>query len=413
MHLTVFSLLIIGAIFGLMKYGVIPPYHYEYQELTLIITGLVFFLTVSVTLAITYIPRVRAQKYLPTTISSLVRKNPLVVLAHVYTFVFPLLSLALAGIHTIWALALWFVLLALAIDSFGYYLRKISATFSSSTGLEAIYNNAVKTLPKDNTSELCESFDALSEVALKSIDTKSILNGKEAIEYIRELSQEFFRETRKKKFTVDSTGKNLDVSDRVNFTLSYLIQDFDMLYSKVINEGIEPVANEIILSLGKIALYAARADVSFAQIPLRTLGKYALFAQHKGYSDVVFRAIITLNQVGRLFLTEQDVLLQDLKEIFLTIVSLLEDITKDSFKRDKSTKISVLQQPFNDLRAALKDPRLANRDDIQVIDADIGRVLGEFDALEMVVGGMSAVPDFGIPPSGPTTETNPSKTRME
>ena len=394
MYLTILSIIGVAAVAGLMKFGIIPPIQFQNHETILISTALVYFLTVSIASAITYIPRIRALKYLPTLISTLIRKNPLVVVAHIYTFLFPLLSIILAGFGGIGVLAAWFILFALAIDAFGYHLRKSSATFNPTAALDLISQQAIKTLPKDNTSELCEAYDALSEVALKSIETNSLLTGKEAIEHIRELSQAFFIEARKKKFTVDATGKPAEITDRVNFTISYLLQDFDMLYSKVISKGIEPIANELILTLGKIALYAAKADASFATIPLHAISKYALYAQHKGYTDIVIRSLITLNQVGRMYLTDQDVLRQDLKELFFTIIGRLEDITKESFKQDKTVKISLLSQPFKDLQEAISDPRLASREDIPVINADIGRVLGEFEALEMIVGGLPSIPGF-------------------
>ena len=84
------------------------------------------------------------------------------------------------------------------------------------------------------------------------------------------------------------------------------------------------------------------------------------------------------------------------------LITQLHEITKEAFKQDKSINISMLTQPFRDMKAFFASEKLAQHQDTPVIVDRINQVIGEFDALEVILKTLPPIPQISEePPPAP------------
>ena len=114
-----------------------------------------------------------------------------------------------------------------------------------------------------------------------------------------------------------SNRKNMALPSKVSFTLFYLFQRLEMINEKAVEKHLEPISSTVITSLGKIALYSAKYDISLASYPLLFLGKCAKRAQEKGLPEVGVKASLTLQEVGKSIPQEVDVKYLELQDTYL------------------------------------------------------------------------------------------------
>ena len=97
-----------------------------------------------------------------------------------------------------------------------------------------------------------------------------------------------------------------------------------------------------------------------------------------------------------------DIKYLEIRDPYLSIINGLEVLAKGTFKRDKTTNIAILMQPFKDLKVLFQSEKAKEHQDTPVIMQNIDRVLGEFEALQMVMNTIPPIPDMkdeDIPPS--------------
>jgi hypothetical protein len=144
--------------------------------------------------------------------------------------------------------------------------------------------------------------------------------------------------------------------------------------------------------MGKLSIAAAKYDVSLASAPLRFLGKFAKKAQEEGFEETTLTASCVFSEVSKTILKEIDISYYEIKDPFLSIINGLESLTKAEFKKDKNTSIPMLMAPFKELKALFEQGKAKEHQDTPIIVQNIDRVLGEFEALQLVMNTIPAIP---------------------
>jgi hypothetical protein len=144
--------------------------------------------------------------------------------------------------------------------------------------------------------------------------------------------------------------------------------------------------------LGKIAVDAAKYDVSLASAPLRFLGKCAKTAQDQGLEETPVTAVCTFYEVAKTILNDIDIRYYEIKDTYLSIINGIEVLAKGDFRRNKEIDLNILMQPLKDLLILFETPKAKDHQDAPVIIQNIKRVLGEFEALLMVMATLPTIP---------------------
>lgn len=358
----------------------------------------------------------RAEKLLTPRLFELKSKDKWLLFDKGWLILFTVVSFAVALLgHVLdvpvrsYVLSAWLFLFGVSLDALQHLLSRVSSYLNPYSVLDHFTHAAKTSIQNDRELELCDSADALSEMAIKSVqETGSAL----PMEVLGKMSEIFKRFMEASKSIAhpesDKETQALGIKDKISYTLFYFMQRLEMINSKAVDKQLEPVSSKVVTTLGNMILQSAKLDISLGSFPVQSLGKCALAAQQNKMPEVGVKASITLVEVARTILEEIDVTYLELKDTYTAIVDEIKAIAQEAFKQDKSLSIPVLKQPLLQVRGFFAGDKLAGHTDTPVILDAIDRAVAEFDALEMV---LRTIPPIPLPPEekAAAPETEPPK----
>lgn len=280
----------------------------------------------------------------------------------------------------------WTILLGLAIDLLNHFLKRVMDYLNPFTIVEFFKQNGETSIREGDDRELCKWIDALSETTIKAIHRNSLSLCDRTINEMQLLCREYL-EAKKSISHPEEAAENT-----VSYTLFFLFQRLELIYDRALQNRLEPICSAIVTTLGKIVVYAAKYDMSMASYPIHYIGKFAKLAQKHKLQEVANRAIITLTEVSKIILDEVDIRYANLKDPFLSMITHMQDIAKETFRHDKTISMQILAQPFHDLKKLFQEEKVASHQDTIVIIQNIDRVIEEFKTLEEVLRTLPPLP---------------------
>lgn len=313
----------------------------------------------------------------------------LIILFLIVTYVFGVDLLLIHKLPPTYLLMTWTLLLGLCVDFVRHLLHRVMNYLDPVHVIEFFGEKAGESVRKSDFKGACEWFDTFSEIAMKGLSKHNASIALNSVDKLRLVAKDYLAQVKNIHFN-DETERG----DRVNYTLFYLFQRMEMIFGVALQQKVEPLCSYIITMLGKIAIYCAKFDISVAHFPLFYLGKLANTAQQKGLQEVGNRATLTMLEVSKVIINEVDLQYVDIKETFLTIVNNMHEIAEETFRQDKDTSISLLTQPFYQLKELFQKSAIASHQDTSTIMANIDQVINQFNTLETVLNTMPPIPEM-------------------
>lgn len=302
-------------------------------------------------------------------------------------------DLELKSLYVPWILPLWIISFGLAVDSIRYFVARIMVYLNPYEIVRLFAANARSSIDNDKELEVCDWIDGISEIALKAINRHSTSLSHDALEEEQLIIRDFLATSKSiGHFQQDAQNKALGINDRVSFVMFHFYQRVDVAFDRALENTLEMTTSHIIRLMGKIVLDAAKYDITMATVPLRFLGKFARKAQEKGLEESTMTASCVLSEVASELVNGLDLTYAEIQDPFLSIINGLEVITKGQFQRDKNIKISILETPFKELKVLFEQDKMKNHQDTPVIMQNINRVLGEYEALQLVMTTRPPIP---------------------
>ncbi len=346
-----------------------------------------------------WLPLQRAENDSTPRIIDTFKKDKHLHLMAAWSMVFALFTLfcSIGSFHPIpqqWLFAFWIVGLGLTLDANRHFVMRVLSYLNPFDSIELFAKEAKGSIQKENEQNLCLWIDALSEMALKGIHKQSASVSNAALDALAKTTTLFLEASKSIGHqTEDKQMLKMGIKDKVSFTLFFLYQRFDLIFDAAVKNSLEPTCTKMITLMGKIAVATGVYDMSLASTPLRFLGKFAKKAQEHRFEEAVLTASCTFTEVAKALLTDVDITYYEIRDPFLSIINGMEVITKKEFQRDKNTSIPLLMQPFQELKALFETGKAKEHQDTPVILLNINRVLGEFEALQLV---MATVPKVEV-----------------
>lgn len=345
---------------------------------------------------------VEASENSTSRLLDVVRKDPLHWFANLFLTFFPLLTLLALLFPYIsptlspmqWA-GIWFIGLGIALDLLYSASRQYLNFFNPFQLLKLLTRTAKQDVQNNKEVDLCETIEAISEIAIKGVDNFNIGLPIESLNELQDIAKEFLRSSRIIGHpTYDQEAEKMGIDDKLTYTLYFLYQRLELIFQKGLEARLEPVCSAVITTLGKIGYYAAKVDVSLCGSPFSVIGRLAREAQIEQIPEVGVKATITLLEVTRLILDEVDLSYQELRDPFLILVNDLHEIAKEAYRQDKEIEIDLLKQPFKQIKELFGTEKMVNHPDTPFIIAKADQALAEFDALELILRTVPPLPNI-------------------
>jgi hypothetical protein len=401
MYGTILSIIISGLLIFLpaAKDNPLSP-----SGLSMLFVGisLVFLLSTILIHIMSWGPLQKIEQNLTPRLLDLFRSDTQLNYISTYLLLFPVLTLLICSelyyfqyFHPVLAIALWTLLFGISIDALIHLVRRILSYLNPFAILEHFSSQAIESIQEEEDIDLLHWIDALTEIAVKAVDRTLPSLTKQAIDDLQEICHTYLDSA--KSIAHHTTEKKADDpagSDRVSYTLFYLFQRLELIHERALDQRMEPICSHLITTLGKIAIDSAHFDLSLTSYPLHYIGKLADKAQNEQLDEVTEKATCTLLEVGRIIANEVDIRYLDIKEPFFCIIQHMEEFAKHTFSQDKSINITLLTQPFHELKELFTIEKLTGHQDSPTIIADIERVINQFDQLELVI---RTIPKINLP----------------
>lgn len=363
----------------------------------LISFSLLFLLLEGLSLLLFLNPLEKAANTNSLHLFGLIKKNKSLIFFSLFLFFFALFSLFVGGFIPFqknYTLAIWFVLFGAAFDCLKNILVLGQNYLDPFSAIKQFKLQGIKEIQNQKEIELCNTLDAIAESCIKAIKAESPSLANNAIDALLDLSRHFLESSKSISHqNQDKEMNNLGIQDKVTYILAYLFQKIDFIFKKALKNDLEPVLNFTTTSVGKIAFYAAKCDMTLPVQPLIHFGKFAITAVQHKFLDVGVRSICALLEIAKAIVAEVDLKYVEIQEPFLCLIGQLENISKEIFKEDKKIKMMLLTQPFLDLKELFEQETLASHQDTPIIQKDLDRILAEYQILETVMRTMPPMPD--------------------
>jgi hypothetical protein len=352
------------------------------------------------------------QKLVPN-LMEIFRRNFLLQLERTLLFIFPVLSFFLAILilspsvpHKVWFFLGWIILFGFAIDLFRLSWKRVVNFLNPFYLVKQLEKDAEAGIRNNNDEQLWAALDSIAEVSLRSIEKSRIALSTQALQTFPPIYQVFFESSKSiARINVDKKVEKETGLDEASFTVYFLLQRLELINDRALQFRLETAIRQLITALGKIIIYAAEFDLSMVAFPTHFLTKFGLKAQQHHFDEVAVLTTGTLSEIAKTILTEIDVTYAELQQPFRAILNGLDALAKGTFKKRKDTSVSILIEPFLQVKTLLQTERMANHPDTPLILQEINRILEEWEALDKLMRGIPPIPELGddmpVPPLPP------------
>ena len=405
MFATLFSIVLsLFILYTSFSLGDISVFHW----LWFVGAAFVLFFIYALSLIFSWSPIQKVQQNLTPRILDVFNKDKKIRLAGIYLSLLILFFLYMAindslvkvlgeRINT----AISFILLGIGIDFTLLVLSRMTHYINPFNIASECTHQAIKSAMSGDDQELTQWIEAVAEVGINSAGRSLPSLCNQAVTDLQLITKEYLSASKSFAHRVEKKAEG--ESDPVSFTLFFIFQRIEIIFSKALEMGLEPIISTVISSLGKITIDSAKYDMSLSTYPIHYLGTLALKAQKKGMDEIGDKALVTYIEVAKIILRDLDVTYLELQEPFFTMIGKMEEISKEIFKMNKEINIGILIAPFKQLKSLFEGEKLINQQDSQLIINDLNRVINEYEQLQIVLKTLPPI-------SSLTTEKSSEKT---
>ena len=355
-----------------------------------LVVGTLFFLMTPLIKGLTMLPLQAASVETSSRALHFFRRDFRLVFLTFVWISFALFSFFVAAFSTDWLFIIWAVWLGLSVDSI--YLHGLLATgYADPYQLVQTFLSKGKGYfaPKYHK-ELCSVIDGIGEISLKALYQRSIPLMIEGISTLDRLAESYLEA---KSQEPDQQG----MKEHVSYTLGFLLHRLQLLFDQAAEDRLEVVANQIILSMSKLTMSVARFDMELTSLPLHFLESFLQTAKEYELKEVSINSSIILLEMAKSMLADPELRERQIGTLMFALIEQMERIAKEMFREDKNTPISLLADPFRELKL-LVETELPPFPDSAAIAADLDRVLVAFQALESVLKSVPNIPGYSEAP---------------
>lgn len=302
---------------------------------------------------------------------------------------FPLISIGIASYGQLLGFAIWIVIFGITLDLLFFFSQRLERMLDPFFGLEELEKKAILAIQEQKIQEALDWIDFTAEAGMQactkgrsSLAIKS-LDVEEKINHALFANAPLYYETMQK-----------DEEDLISYALFYLYQRLDLLFNLALKDDQEVLCSKIIAVFGKAILNGGKSDLTFANDPIHSLGRLAKEALKKNDSDLVLKALLTFVESAKLLLKEVDARYGNLKEPFVNLIEHMRSLSQEIFRNNRQTNLSLLIEPFRELKQIFQSDKLKNHQDTPLIVYNLDQVIGEFEALELLLKTIPPIPDL-------------------
>lgn len=344
------------------------------------VAGSIFLLATPLIKGFSIIVIQKANRHISSQILAMSKENVILSLCHLIWIGFIVFSFALVAFGVSQWLIAWLIFLGVAIDATTLYTGQITRLIDPTALLTRMTIQAKNFFDPLKQTELSHTIDAIAEVGLKSVREGSAPLANQAITTLASIGEEYGKGAR---------------GEGAIYILGFLMHRLQMIYNAAAEEHNEPIANQVILSTTKLVLSGAKENSAMASLPLHFLNSFILRAEEFQLAEVFTNGSIILFELAKSLVAHPELKGKEVSGLLFVLIERMDEFGKDEFKRDKKTPISVIRQPFQDLKDLIK--QRSDFPNASAVVARLDRILLEYQELDRILTEIPNIPGYNKP----------------
>jgi hypothetical protein len=252
--------------------------------------------------------------------------------------------------------------------------------------LEELSKKVLRACSRGDLERVFKYLDSLIEVIHKAIHRKNMTLAMKAYKKLLDISEAFVHMATTKPIKEGDPT----TLDKVNFFSAFLSKRLLWLFEVALKEHMEPLAEETISTFAKITLYFARCHQDLSHLPLLFIERTCREALQANQEEVTTRGCQALAELAKSLIMLSKEKNESFKELIFLVLSHLDEILKEWFKRNKELSPALLMQPFAEVGTVFIEEEYQTVPDREEILAELRRHLAEFSTLELAVSKKTA-----------------------
>jgi hypothetical protein len=309
----------------------------------------------------------------------LLKADPKLRASLIFLFLWPILSFVQTPAYN-WAFL--FILIGLGLDASRFLLIRLLDHLNPFRLVKLLEEASLRFLQQDQQTPLCETIEALGEMGAKGIVRGNSTLANQTVKALETIGRRILAAEK-------NSGK-----DTLTYMILFILQQMEILFKTAIERGGGLSLGNLTTAVTKLAAHAATVDLSLTLYPLHYLRRMAKKAVEEGHLDVGVKTTLSSMALAKEISALPSLESQELEAPYRCLIDIMEEIAKESFRKDKNTPIVLLMQPFLDLKTLFNDKKLVNHQDTPAIQKQLDRIIGEFQALDALLKTMPPLPNL-------------------
>ncbi len=301
-------------------------------------------------------------------------------------FVFAVLGLDFPPTYQKGVLLGWILSFGFCLDLLRIQWRRLARLLTPSYMVDYLANEVKKGIQNEQDPLVWTRLDNLAEMGLRAVENSQLALSTQVLQTFPSIMQVFLTSAKGiGHLEHDFKMERKMGTDEGSYAIFYLLQRLELIEDRALQNRLETVCRQMIMTMGKIIIAGARYDLSLVPFPTHFLTKFGLKAQQHHFDEVGELTTSTLLEIAKTIFTEIDLTYMELIEPFQTILNGLDALAKATFKKNKQMRIKTLIQPFLDMKDFFETEKMATHPDTPAIMGEINRLLEEYAILEEVM----------------------------
>jgi hypothetical protein len=369
----------------------------ENAPLLIFFTGVATWLTLLLIIVSLKPSIIKNEQFFTPFLGHILRKDHLFHFLNVYIYLFAFLSIVYSfslfsflPFNT--TLPIWIFFFGLTLEILHFLVKRLCNYATPSLILNGVEKYAIWAIEKDHTEDFLRALVAIGEIGTKGAEQSLSSLAIESLATYQKVFRTVLNELKRKGSQL-LENQDAVIKDPAGYSQYYLFDQLEVIFNEALNKRLISVVSSVLTTSGGIAVDSAKYDLSLISYPLIEIGKFTRAAQEKKCMNIGEKGTLTFLVIAKKIFDEIDTTYFNLKEPFFTLINQMEEIAKETFRQDREINISLLMEPFRQLKGLFEQGKAVSHPDTPSILADIARVIGEFDQLALVLKTLPVIPN--------------------
>lgn len=287
----------------------------------------------------------------------------------------------------------WFILTGLVFEWLTRQYFQAAACLNPFEALTRMEKEVLRAKGPNSDLALNQWSEVVEEVAARSLDRDATALASASVQTLCTMTEGYIQNN-DARLSVSAPEESQHAA---RYVLHNVLEKYADLHARARKEGHHGICEQILAGCGKLAIVAAEKNPVLAGEPIERIGQLGLDNMETDKRDLGLKTTRLLVQIFKRIGSQKRAEKGSLENPTLTLLCTLENIAKESFRKNKETPIPLLAEPFKEIETLFTEGTCSTYPEAPVILQKTRQVLSDFANLELILRTLPTLPSLETP----------------